>query len=79
MISRFTTLKTKLQDEEYIESLCYRRKNELKICQEILTEEELNYHSSIAVAYNIARKRYIQSNFDEDFIKAHKLLFMRYI
>jgi len=59
-------LKDKLQDEEYLSSLSERRRRELLVCGKLLTEEELEYFSSIDTAYKIARSRYIRSRFDEE-------------
>jgi len=78
MITKFNTLKIKLEDEDYIESLSYKRKNELKVCGTLLTDEELNRYSSIEVAYPIARQRYIQNNFDEEFRTKHSRIYLRY-
>ena len=65
LISR-RPLKEKLNDKEYLESLSDRRRRELLFCSKILTEEELSYYSSIAVAYNVARRRYIEENIPEE-------------
>lgn len=68
-MSRFRSLLDKLEDNDYLESLSIRRKGELQICKEFMTEEELDSYSSIAVAYNrIARRRFIRERYGEDYL-----------
>ena len=65
-ISRYVSIKDKLEDKGYIGSLSDKMKGELKICIEMLTDEELSYYSSISTAYKVARERYIEKYFDEE-------------
>ncbi len=69
MACKFSCLKDKLEDEEYLESLCYRSKNEIKVVEEYLSNDELNHYSSITVAYKLAKKRYMEENFDPEFLE----------
>ena len=57
---RFARLKDKLEDEEYIDNLCDRRRKELLFCGDYLSEDELESYSSIDTAYKIARVRYVK-------------------
>jgi hypothetical protein len=56
----------KIHDEDYLNNLSNRRKRELLFCSQILSPEELSQLSSIAVAYNIARRKYVEENFSEE-------------
>ena len=49
----------KIQNLEYIENLSESTKNKLNLCLEMLTENEIKSHSSIQVAYGIAKDRFI--------------------
>jgi len=69
------SIKAKLENKEYIDSLCDRSKGELKICVEMLTDKELSYYSSINTAYKVARERYIEKHFD---IQDRPNVFVRY-
>jgi len=66
---KFRSLFDKLKDQDYIEGLSDRRRREIMICKELLTEEELRYYSSIDVAYHVARERYIKKNYDMELLK----------
>lgn len=60
MTSLGSSLLSKLKDREYFCNLSERRRKELLFASKYLTEEELQTLSSIDVAYNIARQRYIE-------------------
>jgi len=60
------SLLEKLQDPKYLESLSERRRRELQKCIEILGLEQLQYFSSIAVAYKKAREKWIEEHIPED-------------
>ena len=66
LVSIFDSLKTKLEDTDYLESLSNKRRGEIEICKEMLTEEELENISSIATGYRIARKRYLYEHYEKD-------------
>jgi hypothetical protein len=76
------SLKEKLDDKDFVDALSDILKGKLEICREMLTDKELQYYSSISTAYKIARKRYIETNFDEEFIEERKSIngriFVRY-
>jgi len=76
MISIFSTLKEKLEDTEYIDSLSYRKKAELAVCKEMLSDEELEQYCSISSAYKVARKRYIIEHYGPDALDT--AIFVRY-
>lgn len=78
MTCKLSSLRNKLDDIEYYDTLSERRQAQLKICELKLSEQELNSYSSIDVAYRIAKKRYIEDTFDEAFINTHKTIFVRY-
>jgi len=56
----------KLRDQEYLDSLSERRRKEILFCSQLLSTQELSHLSSIAVAYNIARRKYIEENIREE-------------
>ena len=62
---RFNTLTEKLNDEDYFNNLCERRQRELIFCSKLLNEDEMNTYSSISVAYNVARHRFIEEYLPE--------------
>jgi len=66
MANKFSSLKDKLEDEEYIESLSNRRKKEILICNKILEENDLSFLSSIDVGYHIAKEKYIKEKYGEE-------------
>lgn len=53
------SLADKLQSQEYINNLSDRRRREILVCKEILSNEELEHESSIEVGYKKARKKFI--------------------
>lgn len=57
---RYASLLEKASSKEYLRSLSRRRRLELAVCLEYLTEEELSKFSSIDTGYRIARRRYIE-------------------
>ena len=77
-MSRYVSLKDKMENEDYVNALCYRSKGELKICKEMLTEEELRHYSSITTAYKVARIRYLEKYHPEYDIKDRPSVFVRY-
>lgn len=76
MISINSSIKDKLEDDDYINSLSDRRRGEIKICKEMLSDEELEHFCSITVAYRIARKRYIIEKYGKDALET--TIFVRY-
>ena len=54
------SLKEKLMCEEYVNSLSERRYKELMFVRDIMSDEELEQYSSIAVAYYHAKHRFIE-------------------
>jgi hypothetical protein len=60
-----SSLRDKLKDKEYLESLCDRRLREIIFCSKILNEEELSQETSIQVGYQKARKKFIDEYLDQ--------------
>lgn len=54
------SLLQKLRDPSFIERLSHKRRRELRIAMEVLSEHELDLFSSIPVAYAHARERIIE-------------------
>ena len=76
MLSIFSTLKEKLNDEEFLSSLSHKMRGQIEICKEMLTEDELEQYCSITTAYKIARKRYIIEHYGKDALDT--AIFVRY-
>jgi len=58
------SLLEKLNDSTYLQNLSSKRYRQLMICRELLSDEELGRYSSIEVAYNIARSRFVSEVLD---------------
>jgi len=69
------SLYEKMQDEEYLNTLCERRRRELELARKILGEEELRNSSSISTAYRKAREKWIIENMPPD--EQEKFIYQR--
>ena len=63
------SLFNKLEDKEFVESLSEKTRRRLFFAQMLLSDDELRENSSIQVAYDLAKDRYL-----EDYLKKYDIM-----